>query len=109
MSLQLSLPIFTTAISNNAVVVFLLSAFLCYFTFIGLSSMGQMTFLGAFASFISSLSLESHYEAMSRGLIDTRVVIYFISFSTLFLVLSEQRSEERRVGTECVRTCRSRW
>lgn len=81
-----SIGIFTSTLSENQIVAFILSVFLCfvfYFVFEGLS-----TYLPSVENFISSLGMDNHFKSMSRGVIDTRDVLYFISLTILFLSLT---------------------
>jgi len=78
-----AIGIFTSTLSENQIVSFILAVILCfcfYFGFEGLSQISQNQ-----NHFIASLGMESHYRSMSRGVIDTRDLLYFISVSMLFL------------------------
>ena len=78
-----AIGIFTSTLSENQIVAFILSVFLCfvfYFAFDGLA-----TYLPKFESFISALGMDSHFKSMSRGVIDTRDILYFVSVTILFL------------------------
>jgi ABC-2 type transport system permease protein len=81
-----SIGIFTSTLSENQIVAFILSVFLCfvfYFAFDGLA-----TYLPTAENFISSIGMDNHFKSMSRGVIDTRDVLYFISLTILFLSLT---------------------
>jgi ABC-2 type transport system permease protein len=81
-----SIGIFTSTLSENQIVAFILSVFLCfvfYFAFEGLA-----TYLPTAENFISSMGMDNHFKSMSRGVIDTRDVLYFISLTILFLSLT---------------------
>jgi len=81
-----SIGIFTSTLSENQIVAFILSVFLCfvfYFAFDGLE-----TYLPTAENFISSIGMDNHFKSMSRGVIDTRDVLYFISLTILFLSLT---------------------
>lgn len=78
-----AIGIFTSTLSENQIVAFILSVFLCfcfYFAFDGLA-----TYLPKSENFISSLGMDSHFKSMSRGVIDTRDVLYFVSVTIVFL------------------------
>lgn len=78
-----AIGIFTSTVSENQIVAFILSVFLCfvfYFAFDGLA-----TYLPSAENFISSLGMDSHFKSMSRGVIDTRDILYFVSLTVLFL------------------------
>jgi ABC-2 type transport system permease protein len=78
-----AIGVFTSTLSENQIVAFIIAVFLCflfYFGFEGLSSIVPSTM-----NFISSLGMQNHFKSMSRGVIDTRDVIYFLSITILFL------------------------
>jgi ABC-2 type transport system permease protein len=78
-----AIGIFTSSISENQIVSFIIAVFLSFFFYFGFQ--GLATILPSFSSFISYFGMQDHYKSMSRGVIDTRDVIYFISIAVLFL------------------------
>jgi ABC-2 type transport system permease protein len=78
-----AIGIFTSSVSENQIVSFIIAVFLCFFFYFGFQ--GLASFLPSFSSFISYFGMQDHYKSMSRGVIDTRDVIYFISIAVLFL------------------------
>lgn len=78
-----SVGIFTSTLSENQIVSFILSVIMCFVLYYGLDAFG--TILGFFAEGFTYLSLQNHYTSISRGVLDTRDVIYFLSITTLFL------------------------
>lgn len=78
-----SIGIFTSTLSENQIVAFIISVFLCfvfYFGFDGISS-----FAGSFNLIISSIGMDYHFKSMSRGVLDTRDILYFVSITVVFL------------------------
>ncbi|MBL0741238.1 gliding motility-associated ABC transporter permease subunit GldF [Chryseolinea lacunae] len=78
--------VFASCITPNQIVAFIVAAFLCFLLFSGFDSMASLSFWSANALQVKQLGLLYHYESMSRGLIDTRDVVYFLS--VIFLTLS---------------------
>jgi len=81
-----SIGIFTSTLSENQIVAFILSVFLCFVFFFAFE--GLATYLPTAENFISSIGMDNHFKSMSRGVIDTRDVLYFISLTILFLSLT---------------------
>jgi ABC-2 type transport system permease protein len=78
-----------SAITENQIVAFILAAFLCFVLHWSFNYIAQMpVFIGNLDSFIDSLGIASHYDAMSKGAIDTRDLVYFFSVIILFLSLT---------------------
>ena len=78
-----AIGIFTSSISENQIVSFIIAVFLCFFFYFGFQ--GLASILPNFSSFIEYFGMQDHYKSMSRGVIDTRDVIYFVSIAILFL------------------------
>jgi len=78
-----AIGIFTSTLSENQIVAFIVAVFLCFFLYFGFE--GLATVLPSFSTIISALGMQDHYKSMSRGVLDTRDIIYFISISVAFL------------------------
>ncbi len=84
----IAIGIFASSITNNQIVSFLLAAMLCFFMYAGFSSLSSFELFGSLDNKILKLGIQDHYNAMSRGLIDTRDVVYFIALIAIFLILT---------------------
>ncbi len=93
-----SIGIWCSSFTANAVVAFIASAFACFILY---SGFGAISGLPAFAAgldyYIGMLGIDFHYRSISRGVIDTRDVLFFGSLIFLFLYLTNQFLA-RRVG-----------
>lgn len=78
-----AIGIFTSTLSDNQIVAFLLSVFLCFIFYFGFE--GASTYLPSIENFISQLGMDNHFKSMSRGVLDTRDILYFVSLTILFL------------------------
>jgi ABC-2 type transport system permease protein len=81
-----SVGIFTSTLSDNQIVAFILSVFLCFILYFGFE--GLSSFAGSMDTFVASLGMDHHFRSISRGVIDTRDIIYFVSITVLFLSLT---------------------
>ena len=84
-----AIGVFASSLTRNQIVAFLLGSFLCFFchwVFFFISKLP--IFFGRLDDFIQRLGIDHHYISMSRGVIDTRDIIYFVSFIGLFLILT---------------------
>ena len=91
-----SIGIFASAITDNQVVSFILALFLCFFIFIGFDYLGSFTFFAKIDNIIFALGINNHYISMSRGVIDTRDIIYFLSLITIFILSARTVLESRK-------------
>jgi ABC-2 type transport system permease protein len=84
-----AIGIFASALSDNQVVSFVLAILISAFTYLGFEFIYSLEIFGNLDLFIRSLGISAHYSSISRGVIDTRDVIYFLSVVTLFLFLTK--------------------
>lgn len=84
-----SVGIFTSALTKNQVIAFAISVAICAFAFLGFDYTSQLFAMQNLETIITSFGINQHYQSISRGVLDTRDLIYSISFSTLFLLLTK--------------------
>ncbi|KAB2867891.1 MAG: gliding motility-associated ABC transporter permease subunit GldF [Bacteroidales bacterium] len=88
--------IFTSSLTDNQIVSFILSMLLCFLLYTGLESLALLDAFSGIKYFLVSLSISEHYSSMSRGVIDTRDVVYFVALSALFLIFTRTKVESRK-------------
>ncbi len=84
-----SIGIFTSTLTKNQVVAFLLGiciVFLFYYGFDAVSSL-----FGDYSYTIKLFGMNEHFRSISRGVIDSRDVLYFMSIIIFFLFVSKQK------------------
>jgi ABC-2 type transport system permease protein len=91
-----AIGVFTSSITDNQVVAFIIAAFISFLLYAGLNSLAGIDLWSSFYALLSQFSLEYHYNAMSRGLLDSRDIIYFISMVIVFLMATKLIVEWRR-------------
>lgn len=78
-----AIGIFTSTVSENQIVAFILSVFLCFFFYFAFD--GLAAYLPSSENLVSAFGMNGHFKSMSRGVIDTRDVLYFLSITIAFL------------------------
>ena len=84
-----AIGIFASTLSENQIVAFIVAVFLCFLLYYGFE--GISGFFDTGRDYVSRIGMEYHFKSMGRGVIDTRDVIYFISVSFFFLMLTVQQ------------------
>ncbi len=84
----IAIGLFASSISNNQIVGFLLALFIGIFFHVIFSILAS-GFTGAIGSVLNYLSISDHFESMSRGVIDSKDLIYFLSIIFIGLVSAE--------------------
>ena len=90
-----AIGLFASSLTNNQIVAFIVAALLCAFCYMGFESLYQLMH-GGFALLLRSLGLQLHYESISRGVVYTRDVIYFLSVIALFVMLTRMVLQSRK-------------
>ncbi len=86
-----SIGICISSFSNNAVAAFIISLLSCALLYFGFNAISQLSvFAGGADFYIEMLGIDFHYRSISRGVLDTRDLMYFISIATLFLLVTRQ-------------------
>jgi ABC-2 type transport system permease protein len=87
----------SSILSSNQIVAFLLGVFICYLIYDAFLRISSLEFFSGQVSYwILSLGAGIHYEAISRGVIDSGDVVYFLSVTAGFLLLSKFTLESKK-------------
>lgn len=85
-----ALGTFSSAITNNQIIAFLVGVLFCFSFYMGLDFLAKLPiFVGRMDYFIEQLGINAHYLSMSKGVIDTRDLLYFITLIVVFLLLTK--------------------
>ncbi len=85
-----AIGLFASSLSSNQISSFILATFLCFFIHWAFFYLSKMPFfLGSIDDLIQKIGMEYHYLSISRGLIDSRNVLYFISVIIMFLACTQ--------------------
>ena len=100
-----AIGIFLSASTSQPLVAFLTAMLLSTVAYIGFTALGDFALLGNWDYYFVNMGFEAHYRSLSRGLVDTRDVAYFIFVDLLFLQLARfvLALERGRLGREGMR------
>ncbi|TAD99563.1 MAG: gliding motility-associated ABC transporter permease subunit GldF [Bacteroidetes bacterium] len=91
-----AIGIFASVLTDNQIVSFVLAVFLCFLLYAGFSSIAEINIWANFSYLIGKIGIDYHYNAMSKGLIDSRNVLYFLSVIVVFLYLTKLILDEKK-------------
>lgn len=77
--------IFASSLSENQIVAFIIAVFVSFIAFMGFSSIADIAFFKEMGVQIGEIGMLAHYDALGKGVIDFRDVLYFTSVTALFL------------------------
>ena len=84
-----SIGVFSSLITTNQIVSFIIAVFLCFIFYTGFESLASINVWGAASLFLEQLGIVYHYRAISKGLVDTRNLIYFFSLIGVMLMFTK--------------------
>ncbi len=93
-----SAGLFASSLTQNQIVAFILALFMCGFLYIGFEMIHSLDLFGSLGLFIRNLGLQAHYTSISRGVIDSRDLLYFAGVIVLFLGFTQAVVEIRNTG-----------
>jgi ABC-2 type transport system permease protein len=81
---------------NNSIVAFILSVISCAFLYYGFHAISQLPLFENGADYyLEMFGIDFHYQSISKGVLDTRDIIYFISLTVFFLLITQQQILKR--------------
>jgi ABC-2 type transport system permease protein len=91
-----SIGICISSFTTNSVVAFIISLIACVLFYFGFTAISQLpVFQNGSDYFIEMIGIDFHYQSISRGVIDTRDIIYFISIIVFLLLITRQNSGKK--------------
>jgi ABC-2 type transport system permease protein len=91
-----SIGIFASSLTDNQIISFILAVFLCFVVYSGFDSLASIDAWGTFSYFISQLGISYHYTSFSKGLVDSRDVLYFLSVIAVMLLSTKLVLQSRK-------------
>jgi ABC-2 type transport system permease protein len=95
-SVYIAVGIFASTLTDNQIISFIYSVSLCLFLTFGMSELANFSSLRFVDLLILNLGLAEHYNSVSRGVIDSRDILYFLSANTFFLGLANLILQRRK-------------
>lgn len=85
-----------SSFTSNAVVAFILSLVASVLFYFGFTAISQLPFFENGADYyIEMMGIEYHYLSISRGVLDTRDLVYFLSLIFFFLLITRQNLQKK--------------
>lgn len=91
-----AIGICASSFTNNAVVAFIISLIACALLYYGFNAISKLPFLsGGLDYYIEMAGIDFHYSSISKGVVDTRDIIYFTSVLLLMLFITERNLSKK--------------
>ncbi|HEY4060456.1 MAG TPA: gliding motility-associated ABC transporter substrate-binding protein GldG [Puia sp.] len=94
-----AIGVWCSSFTSNAVVAFIVAAFACFLLYSGFGAISGLSVFAAGADYyIQMLGIDFHYRSISRGVVDSRDLLYFFSMILLFLFFTDRLVARRTEG-----------
>ena len=91
-----AIGIFCSIMTDSQIVSFILSVLICFVMWLGFDFVYSFDVFGSFGQVIKWFGIDHHYVSISRGVVDSRDILYYISVITVFLLGSLLRLQSRK-------------
>ncbi|WP_053971975.1 gliding motility-associated ABC transporter substrate-binding protein GldG [Mangrovimonas sp. ST2L15] len=89
-----AIGVFSSTLSENQIVSFIIAVFLCFFFYIGFEGVAEFSS----STLIEKFGMSYHFKSMGRGVLDTRDIVYFLFIALLFIAATTLKINNRRIG-----------
>ncbi len=87
-AIYVSIGIMSSAITSNQVIAFLISVFLSFIFYIGFDFIASLSIFTEINTVVVKIGINEHYKSMSRGVLDSRDIVYFVGVIGIFLMIT---------------------
>ena len=89
MSAYIAIGIFASAVSRHQITAFIIGIMICFFGYYGFEGLASLPVFNTSGFSVTGLGMKAHFESISRGVLDSRDIVYFVSVSLFFLFLTK--------------------
>jgi ABC-2 type transport system permease protein len=95
-SVYASIGIFSSSITDNQIIAFIVAVLISFFFFTGFELLGALPVPLKIEQLLIYLGINEHYRSISRGVVDTRDLVYFVSLIAFFIFLTRTVLQSRK-------------
>ncbi|MFP4025268.1 MAG: gliding motility-associated ABC transporter permease subunit GldF [Thiohalospira sp.] len=95
-AIYVAIGVLSSSFSDNQIIAFIVGMLICFVTYIGFDFISELSLFKSFDTVIINLGINEHYKSMSRGVIDSRDIIYFVSVIAFFLLITKTILQSRK-------------
>jgi ABC-2 type transport system permease protein len=90
-SVYTAIGVCASSFTNNTVVAFIIAAFACFIMYNGFTAISKLPVISnGIDYYVQMLGIQLHYKSISRGVVDSRDVIYFFAVTWFFLLVTQR-------------------
>lgn len=91
-----SIGVLASSLSSNQIMAYLLGVLLCFFLYFGIEQLASYKLLGGADYYLSNLGGYQHYISLSRGLVDSRDVFYYLLIMAIAIALTSHFVQKKK-------------
>lgn len=95
-SIYVAIGVFSSSTTDNQVIAFILAVLISFILFIGFDYISSISIFSTVDQFILTLGINEHYGSMSRGVLDSRDIVYYLFVISLFILLTKIVIQSRK-------------
>jgi len=95
-AIYVAIGIFSSSLTENQIVAFIFGMLICFIFYTGFESIASLHLIKGSDDFIVNLGINEHYKSMSRGVIDSRDMVYYLAVITVFIFSTKTVLESRK-------------
>ena len=95
-AVYVAIGLFASSLSENQIVSFIFALLISLIMYIGFETLSSLNFVFLIKNLLINIGINEHYNSISRGVIDSRDLIYFISAILIFLFGTKLVLESRK-------------
>jgi len=84
-AVYVAIGVFSSSLSNNQIISFVVAVILSFFFYYGFEVLTSFLTSGQSIQILETFGIHAHYKSISRGVIDSRDLLYFLVVSFVFL------------------------
>lgn len=95
-AIYVAIGVFSSSLTSNQIVAFIIALTLCFTFFVVFDSLATLMGNSYVGFYLRQIGINEHYLSISRGVIDSRDIIYFVSMVILFLLFTKVKLQSRK-------------
>lgn len=84
-----AIGIFASTLTSNQIIAFIIGAFLCFVLYGLFDFLAELELVAGIRDSLMNIGMAEHFRSISRGVVDSRDVIYFLSVAIIFLAFGK--------------------
>lgn len=81
-----AIGVFASSLTDSQIIAFIVGVFFCFILYAGFSQIASINLWSSYSFIVNQLGIDFHYQSISKGLIDSRNLLYFFSIIAIFIV-----------------------